>query len=643
MKIVAVGLLLCLAVAPMGFGAAGDELFSAVRAGDAGHVKALMQSGADANVRDDLGATPLMYAAAFPAEDCVRALLDGSADVNAATTSGSTALMWATGQAATVRLLIDHGADVNAKTKSGTTALLTATRRANAESMKILLARGANPKAGTADGSDLLRAAYVSFGSVFNGSRTNPEVVKILADAGVPLKRADQLGAGALSAGLGDAAITSRLIDAGANPNEVLSAAAQSIPVLQFGITAGDKDFVRTLLERAADPNGKSSRDVTALMTAVNAPRPDPSMVRMLMEKGADVNARDNQGRTVLDWAMMQGETDIARLLRGAGARSGTGSAASPARIAHPRTARLAMEKAIPQLQPIGPVFNKHTGCISCHNESLPAIAVKLASARGVSVDANLAAHPSQATLDFWKRQRENLMQGQEAGIGGFMENTTYGLWALAEEGVPGNVMTDAVVYRLLELQKPDGSWTELDFRAPLGGISPIKFTALAIRGLDTYVPPAMQKEAKARIAKAREYLRKTTPEDTQDEAFRLLGLVWSGAPAAEVALQSRRVKALQRADGGWAQLPAMNSEAYSTGQAIYALHVAGGSNKDNVRRKGIAYLLRTQLEDGTWFVRSRATIPIQAYFESGFPHGTDQFISAAGTSWALIALAGEL
>ena len=57
---------------------------------------------------------------------------------------------------------------------------------------------------------------------------------------------------------------------------------------------------------------------------------------------------------------------------------------------------------------------------------------------------------------------------------------------------------------------------------------------------------------------------------------------------------------------------------------------------------KGIAYLLRTQLEDGTWFVRSRATIPLQAYFESGFPHGTDQFISAAGTSWAVIALAGE-
>ena len=113
-------------------------------------------------------------------------------------------------------------------------------------------------------------------------------------------------------------------------------------------------------------------------------------------------------------------------------------------------------------------------------------------------------------------------------------------------------------------------------------------------------------------------------------------------APTADVSNQSRRVKALQRPDGGWAQLAAMNSDAYSTGQAVYALRVAGGSNRDSVHRKGIAYLLRTQLEDGTWFVRSRATIPIQAYFESGFPHGTDQFISAAATSWAVMALASE-
>jgi len=47
-------------------------------------------------------------------------------------------------------------------------------------------------------------------------------------------------------------------------------------------------------------------------------------------------------------------------------------------------------------------------------------------------------------------------------------------------------------------------------------------------------------------------------------------------------------------------------------------------------------------LEDGTWFVPTRA-FGFQRYFETGFPHGRSQFISAAATSWAVIALAYAL
>jgi hypothetical protein len=36
--------------------------------------------------------------------------------------------------------------------------------------------------------------------------------------------------------------------------------------------------------------------------------------------------------------------------------------------------------------------------------------------------------------------------------------------------------------------------------------------------------------------------------------------------------------------------------------------------------------------------VRSRA-LPIQPHFEAGFPFGKDQFISAAGSNWAAMAL----
>ena len=59
----------------------------------------------------------------------------------------------------------------------------------------------------------------------------------------------------------------------------------------------------------------------------------------------------------------------------------------------------------------------------------------------------------------------------------------------------------------------------------------------------------------------------------------------------------------------------------------------------DLAYRRGVRFLLDTQLADGSWHVPSRA-IPIQPYFESEFPHGHDQWISAAATAWAAMALA---
>ena len=94
-----------------------------------------------------------------------------------------------------------------------------------------------------------------------------------------------------------------------------------------------------------------------------------------------------------------------------------------------------------------------------------------------------------------------------------------------------------------------------------------------------------------------------------------------------------------QRTDGGWGELPSLASDAYATGQALVALKEAGAlAATDPAYQRGVEFLLSTQLEDGSWYVRSRS-IPFQPYFESGFPHGHDQWISAAATNWAAMAL----
>ena len=122
---------------------------------------------------------------------------------------------------------------------------------------------------------------------------------------------------------------------------------------------------------------------------------------------------------------------------------------------------------------------------------------------------------------------------------------------------------------------------------------------------------------------------------------MRLLGLVWSSAPEAAISQATQELLAQQRPDGGWAQLPGLEPDAYATGQALVALHQAGMPTVAKEYRHGMAFLLRTQLDDGSWRVRTRSS-PLQPLKDSRFPHGRDQWISAAATAWASMALANS-
>jgi squalene cyclase len=103
-----------------------------------------------------------------------------------------------------------------------------------------------------------------------------------------------------------------------------------------------------------------------------------------------------------------------------------------------------------------------------------------------------------------------------------------------------------------------------------------------------------------------------------------------------------QQVIAQQHADGGWPQADQFAPDAYATGMALYALHEAGMPVTAEVYRKGIAFLFKSQYPDGSWFVKTHS-YPVQPYFESGYPFGHNQWISAAGASWASLAIAYTL
>lgn len=124
---------------------------------------------------------------------------------------------------------------------------------------------------------------------------------------------------------------------------------------------------------------------------------------------------------------------------------------------------------------------------------------------------------------------------------------------------------------------------------------------------------------------------------------MQLLGLTWSNAEPGYLRNAAAALIAQQRPDGGWAQLSTLETDAYATGQALVALLQSEQvAVTDPAVRRGMDYLLRTQQRDGSWLVRTRA-FPFQTYRDAGFPHGKDQFISAAGTSWAVMALSHVL
>jgi squalene cyclase len=158
------------------------------------------------------------------------------------------------------------------------------------------------------------------------------------------------------------------------------------------------------------------------------------------------------------------------------------------------------------------------------------------------------------------------------------------------------------------------------------------------MRAMQLYAPKLEHASYDQAIQLAAAWLVKQQPKGNEDRVGRLTGLVWSGKYKDAVQKAMHDLIATQRSDGGWADIDTTPSTAFATGRALVALRTAGLPVSDGAYQKGVNYLLSTQQENGSWFVRNRS-MTFQPYFDSGFPHGFDQWISAAGTSWATLAL----
>jgi hypothetical protein len=105
---------------------------------------------------------------------------------------------------------------------------------------------------------------------------------------------------------------------------------------------------------------------------------------------------------------------------------------------------------------------------------------------------------------------------------------------------------------------------------------------------------------------------------------------------AKEARSLRERLVGQQRPDGGWSWRPGDPSNAYSTGESLYALALAGVGSDEPAIRRGVDYLLATQKSDGTW------TTAKELVSNKGGKK-TDYIYLYWGTAWATIGLARTL
>lgn len=298
---------------------------------------------------------------------------------------------------------------------------------------------------------------------------------------------------------------------------------------------------------------------------------------------------------------------------------------------------KAAAERSVALLQKTGPEFFRKSGCVSCHHQTVTALAVSEARRRGLTVDEKTAREQLQITALTIKSYRTRQLQRADHPANS-APSTGYLLLGMAAENYSPDETTDVSIIEMAGRQTPDGSWTAFGHRPPLE-YSRIAATALAVRVMQLYGPPGLKAQFDRRIARARDWLVAAEPASNAEHAFRLLGLSWTGADKKLVADEVEVLRKEQREDGGWSQIPELASDAYATGVTMYALRNGSGLDPaDPACQRGVQFLLKTQREDGSWFVKTRA-FPFQPYFESGFPYGPDQWISATATGFAAVAL----
>ncbi|NMG74068.1 ankyrin repeat domain-containing protein [Aromatoleum diolicum] len=178
---------------------------------------------------------------------------------------------------------------------------LSAARRGDTQQLVQLLNRGLDPDTVDAQGNTLLMLA---------ARDGNAQTVEALLKYRPKVSRRNPAGDSALMLAVlkGETAVVDLLLDAGAQVNH------DGWTPLMYAAFEGRLELVERLLARSADVQALAPNQSNSLMLA--ARNGHIEVVRRLLKTGISLDQKNDAGFTAESWALENGNTDIAALLR---------------------------------------------------------------------------------------------------------------------------------------------------------------------------------------------------------------------------------------------------------------------------------------------------------------------------------------
>lgn len=304
------------------------------------------------------------------------------------------------------------------------------------------------------------------------------------------------------------------------------------------------------------------------------------------------------------------------------------------------RTRQRTIERAVAFLTDDAAKWRKERGCATCHHGTMTVWALSEARNQGFELSED---YLSEAVR--WTKGRfvPNLSKPRDPRPGWSLVSVPAIYLGVMSQNLPilSRDEIHLVSSHLARHIEGDGSWA---MPPPLNGAPPIwespeTLALWAWLAWEPHAPADPQEAETARVnrEKAAAWLRDASPTGTtQATMLRLLLATRMGQDQQQVQSGIDQLLQTQNTDGGWRQVPELPSDAFATGQALYALSFAGVAHERPEIGRAISFLVGTQREDGSW--------PMTSHNHPGVTSTRDPIrnpvpITYFGSAWAALGL----